>query len=173
LSASGPLEPEQADADTPLNLNDPADLLLALQDEYYSFDFFQALRRLECIYSDHTRFAQSATPDKEPPVRLGQKVSLDFAPATLAGFKPGKEGKPAHLSVLFLGLFGPNGPLPLSLTEYAYDRQKPPHYDSTLSHFADIFHHRMLSLFYRAWADALPTVQFDRPDEDRFALFLG
>jgi type VI secretion system protein ImpH len=31
----------------------------------------------------------------------------------------------------------------------------------------------MLSLFYRAWADALPTVQFDRPDEDRFALFLG
>jgi type VI secretion system protein ImpH len=172
-SAHAPAGPAQVAADRPLNLNDPDDLLQALQKEPYSFDFFQTLRRLECIYSDKVRFGQAANPLREPPVRLGQKVSLDFAPSTLATFKPGEDGKPAHLSVLFMGLFGPNGPLQLHLTEYAYDRQKPPHHDPTFSHIADIFHHRMLSLFYRAWADALPTVQFDRPGEDRFALFLG
>jgi type VI secretion system protein ImpH len=28
-------------------------------------------------------------------------------------------------------------------------------------------------LFYRAWADARPTASFDRPEEDRFALYVG
>ena len=45
--------------------------------------------------------------------------------------------------------------------------------DPTLVAFADIFHHRALSLFYRAWADAQPTVQMDRPRNNRFAVHLG
>jgi type VI secretion system protein ImpH len=36
-----------------------------------------------------------------------------------------------------------------------------------------VFHHRALSLFYRAWANSRPTVSFDRPDDDRFALYTG
>src|SRR3546814_11999890 len=36
-----------------------------------------------------------------------------------------------------------------------------------------MFHHRMLSLFYRAWADSRPTVPFDRPESDRFATYVG
>ena len=31
----------------------------------------------------------------------------------------------------------------------------------------------MLSLFYRAWAQAQPAVQRDRPDDDQFAKWLG
>ncbi|MBN9253008.1 MAG: type VI secretion system baseplate subunit TssG, partial [Mesorhizobium sp.] len=31
----------------------------------------------------------------------------------------------------------------------------------------------MMSLFYRSWADAQPTVQLDRPEEDRFQLYMG
>jgi type VI secretion system protein ImpH len=31
----------------------------------------------------------------------------------------------------------------------------------------------MLSLFYRAWADSEPTVNYDRPETDRFALYVG
>ncbi len=81
-------------------------------------------------------------------------------------------GQPPRLYGLFLGLFGPNAPLPLHLTEYAIDRRRNAK-DGTLGAFADIFHHRMLSLFYRAWADSQPTVQFDRPDEDRFRLYIG
>ena len=70
------------------------------------------------------------------------------------------------------GLFGPNGPLPLHLTEYARERQLH-HGDQTLARFADLFHHRMLLLFYRAWAQAQPTVSLDRPRDDRFADFVG
>jgi type VI secretion system protein ImpH len=36
-----------------------------------------------------------------------------------------------------------------------------------------VFHHRLLALFYRAWAQAQPTVQHDRPQDDRYAAWLG
>jgi type VI secretion system protein ImpH len=72
----------------------------------------------------------------------------------------------------FLGLFGPQGPLPLHLTEYVHDRVTNGR-DHTLAAFADVFHHRMLALFYRAWANARPTVAFDRPTEDAFASYIA
>ncbi len=87
-------------------------------------------------------------------------------------YQPGGVGKPARLHGLFFGLFGPNAPLPLHLTEYAIDRELNAK-DRTFSAFADIFHHRMMSLFYRSWADSQPTVHLDRPDEDRFRLYMG
>ena len=34
-------------------------------------------------------------------------------------------------------------------------------------------HHRLIQLFYRAWAESQPTVQADRPSDDRFALYVG
>jgi len=108
----------------------------------------------------------------DDPVRLGQEPSLAFAPSTAASFKPGAEGLPWRLQVFFLGLFGPNGPLPLHLTEYARDRLRN-NDDPAFARFADIFHHRMLSLFYRAWAAAQPSVNFDRPESDRFSLYIG
>ena len=60
----------------------------------------------------------------------------------------------------------------MHLTEYARDRTRN-NRDSSFQHFADIFHHRALSLFYRAWANSRPTVSFDRPEDDRFALYVG
>jgi type VI secretion system protein ImpH len=69
-------------------------------------------------------------------------------------------------------VFGPNGPLPLHLTEYARERERN-HGDATFRRFADVFHHRMYQLFYRAWADAQPVTHADRPDDDRFARYTG
>ena len=109
---------------------------------------------------------------KEDPIRLGQTPSLAFAPRTLSELVRGVEGLPPRLDVLFFGLFGPNGPLPLHLTEYARERLRN-HGDPTFARFADIFHHRLLSLFYRAWANAQPTVNLDRPETDRFAIYIG
>jgi type VI secretion system protein ImpH len=143
----------------------------AIAREPWKFHFFQALRRLECAYPDRPRLGESVRASVDP-VRLGQDPSMTFAPAMLSGFESRGDGLPPRLGVLFLGLFGPNGPLPLHLTEYAYDRRHNAH-DPTLMHFADVFHHRLLSLFYRAWASAQPHVQFDRPGEDRYAFHLG
>jgi type VI secretion system protein ImpH len=97
---------------------------------------------------------------------------MAFAPATLSAFDPGDGSRPPRLSEYFLGLFGPHGPLPVHLTEYARDRSRQ-HGDRTFARFADLFHHRILSLFYRAWADTQPTISFDRPETDRFNVYLG
>ena len=42
-----------------------------------------------------------------------------------------------------------------------------------MSRFLDLFHHRMLLLFYRAWATAQPTVSHDHPATNRFVTYVG
>lgn len=143
----------------------------ALQEKPYAFDFYQTLRRMECQSLDKPRLGQALRPVDEP-LRLAQEPSMAFAPSALASFQPPEEGRPARLEVRFFGLLGPNGPLPLHLTEYARDRLLHAG-DATFSRFLDIFHHRFLALFYRAWAQAQPTVSLDRPREDRFADYVG
>ncbi|CAD6552046.1 hypothetical protein LMG28727_05330 [Paraburkholderia kirstenboschensis] len=150
---------------------DAAALEAALRDRPFDFEFFEAMRRLECAYPAHPRFGHSTKP-AEDPVRLAHAATLEFPPRSIESFEPRTAGSPGRLHGLFLGLFGANGPLPLHLTEHAVDRQRNAK-DSTLVAFADMFHHRMLSLFYRAWADAQPTVQFDRPTQDRFRTYIG
>lgn len=142
-----------------------------LEQEPHSYSFFQALRTLECLCPDRPRLGEAVRPVDEP-IRLGQDPSLAFAPATLAGLQPAAGARPPRLLVWFLGLFGPNGPLPLHLTEYARERLRNAA-DPTLARFADIFHHRLLCLFYRGWANANPVVSLDRPDTDRFAAYVG
>ena len=97
---------------------------------------------------------------------------MRFAPAELAALEQSVAGRAPRLQVYFLGLLGPNGPLPLHLTEYARDRTRNAA-DPTFARFLDIFHHRMLALLYRAWAQAQPAVSFDRPDQDRFGTYLA
>ena len=75
-----------------------------------------------------------------------------------------RDGRPPRLQVRLFGLLGPNGPLPLHITEYARERLRHAG-DPTLSRFLDIFHHRFLALFYRAWAQAQPHVNRDRPKD--------
>ena len=149
---------------------DTVNLLQAIAERPYSFDFFQALRRLEALFADKPRIGKATRPQDEP-IRFGQEPSLAFAPSTLASLKL-REDRPPRLEVFFFGLFGPNGALPLHLTEHARSRIRN-NDDETFARFVDMFHHRLLSLFYRAWASAQPTVSYDRPNEDRFGEYIG
>ncbi|MBW4091182.1 MAG: type VI secretion system baseplate subunit TssG [Proteobacteria bacterium] len=172
---------EQPAAETPIAAplvaapaadHDPVAALFAgLAARPWSFGFYHAMRALEAAFPDRPRFGRSARPAQDP-VRLAQEPAVVFAPATLAGWQDAADELPPRLTVFFFGLFGPDGPLPLHLTEYARDRRRN-HRDPTFQRFADIFHHRALSLFYRAWADVRPTVSFDRPEQDRFGLYVG
>ena len=96
-------------------------------------------------------------------MRLGQDPDLAFAPAPLASLEFGQDGAPPRLQVRLFGLLGPNGPLPIHITEYARHRLRHAG-DPTLSRFLDLLHHRFIALFYRAWAQAQPHVNRDRPD---------
>ena len=146
-------------------------LYLALREQPYAFHVFQVLRQIECAHPDQPRLGRSARP-RDDAVRLGQEPSMAFAGASLARFEPGGKQRKPRLLGHYFGLMGPNGPLPLHLTEYVHDRARNAR-DTTLSRFLDVFHHRMLSLFYRAWADTKPTVSFDRAWDDRFGVYLA
>lgn len=135
----------------------------------YRFDFFEAVRFLEAKSTDKPRLGRSKRPGDDP-FRFGQECSLSFAPSTLSKWKQQEDGY-SKLTQNFFGLFGPNGPLPLHLTEHARHRLRHVH-DPAMIEFFDIFHHRLISLFYRAWADAQPTVQLDRKDQDRFGFYI-
>lgn len=145
-------------------------ILQEIAENPHKFGFYEAMRLIECYYKDNTRMGetQRATDDM---IRLGQTPTSAFAPSTLATAKI--EAKEIlHLKVFFFGMFGPNGALPLHLTEYANERKRNAR-DESLIYFMDIFHHRLLSLFYRAWANKEPTVHYDRPDQDRFHIYTG
>ncbi len=136
----------------------------------HRFDFYQVLRRLECLSPDLPRLGTAVGPGDEP-IRLGQEPTLAFAPAVLANVTP-QEAGPPWLRVHFFGLLGPNGPLPLHLTEYVASRKRDAG-DAAMGRFLDLFHHRMLLLFYRIWATAQPTADLDRPSTSRFATYVG
>lgn len=148
---------------------DPVNFLQALAAEPYRHDFFAALRRIECLHPRLPRLGQALRPRDEP-LRLGQDPGLGFAPAALASFGLPPGAAAPLLQVRFSGLLGPNGPLPLHLSEFAGARALHEG-DPTLVRFLDLFNHRFLALFYRAWAQARPTVSLDRPHEDRFGMY--
>ena len=135
----------------------------------YVFNFFQAVRRLEAEYSDWPRVGSSVRLEGDF-LRFCQMPSLAFAPSSIESIEQ-VEGV-IRMSVNFLGMFGPNGPLPQHLTDFARDRLRNAH-DPTLVRFIDVFHHRMLSFFYRAWAVNEKSVDFDRADDARYADYFG
>ena len=150
---------------------DSLSLLREIAAEPHRHGFFHALRCIECAYPDSPRIGASKRL-KEDSIRFGQTPSLAFAPSSLLALELPDGDRPARLIEYFFGLFGANGPLPHYLTEYARDRQRNAG-DATLVRFLDTFHHRLISLFYRAWADAQPTVNLDRPDSDAFGRRVG
>jgi len=147
-----------------------AALFRALGEAPRAHDFFAVLRHVEALRPDQPRIGAALRPAQEA-LRLGQDPELAFAPASLDSFDV--DARPApRLGVLLFGLLGPQGPMPLHFTEYVRERLRF-RSDATLARFLDIFHHRLLALFYRAWAQAQPTVHHDRPGDDRFSAWLG
>ena len=123
-----------------------------------------ALRILEAHHADRPRLGRSRRPAQDA-VRLGQDPDMAFARSTVASYGPDRRSGRMRLANLSFGLFGPNGPLPLHLTEYALERSRK-HRDTALVAFADMLTHRLMSLFYRAWTTGQPAPAFDRADGD-------
>ncbi|MCO5066542.1 MAG: type VI secretion system baseplate subunit TssG [Rhizobiaceae bacterium] len=130
------------------------------------FDFFELLRRLE---ADGSLFGHAGRPEREP-ARLGQHVRLGFAVQDVIGFRQAA-GEPTRVTVANLGLLGPEGPMPLHLTRWVLDRLSQRWFvggaeretsDTTFVEFMNVLQHRMIALFYRAWADSTPAVQVER-----------
>ncbi|MER2472340.1 type VI secretion system baseplate subunit TssG [Photorhabdus laumondii] len=137
----------------------------------WNFDLFQLLRRIDAQSGSPYPLGRSPLPHYEP-LRLGQQPALCFAPAEIAAIVPYPDGTRYQININNFGLFGPNGPLPLHVTEFAWQRQRQ-HKDHALSAFFNLFQHRLITLFWRAWADAQPCLSFDRSDNRRFDYFFA
>ncbi|WP_027143722.1 type VI secretion system baseplate subunit TssG [Mesorhizobium sp. WSM3626] len=132
-----------------------------------SFDFFELLRRLE---QRGGLFGHSGTAGREP-ARLGQHVRLSFSARDVVKVEDAGDKARARVTVANFGLLGPEGPMPLHLTRWVLDRLSQRWFtgadaeqtsDTTFVDFVNILQHRMIALYYRAWADAHPAVQVER-----------
>jgi len=136
-------------------------VLARLAAKPYGVDLFQAMRRIEGAHPDKPRLGDALRPGDEP-IRFSQEASLAFAPSAISGIEL-RPGKPPRFVQRVFGYLGPNGALPIHLTEYTRERQHY-HGDPTIGSFLDMLLHRFGLFFYRAWARSQPVVELDRPD---------
>lgn len=140
-----------------------------LEEEPWRFDFLATMRRIERSHPDKPRIGDSGS-RRDEFVLLGQEPFLDFPASNISKAERDQLGR-LRLFVKFLGLLGPQGALPTTTTEEAYIWWLAR--DNAFPRFLDILNHRFLQLFFRAWADARPIAQHDRPDADRFHTYIG
>jgi type VI secretion system protein ImpH len=115
--------------------------------EGYRFDFFQAVRLLERLYPTRSPVGYNAVPHNEA-ARFRGLLSLTFPPSAIHEVKHSEIG-PDEIIVTFMGLFGSMGVLPRHYTELLIERVRRK--DFTSRDFLDVFNHRLISFFYRAW----------------------
>lgn len=140
-----------------------------LFEEPYRFDFFQAVRLLGRIAPDRVPVGQDG-PHAREVARFIQHLSLSFPassidelernygprfarPNPIAPDQDGGDGddngKPPRMVTPFMGLIGPMGALPVVYTEELINL--PARRRGAAIDFLDLFHHRLVSFFYRAW----------------------
>jgi type VI secretion system protein ImpH len=106
-------------------------------------------------------------------VRFRSHPSLAFPPSEIVDIKappPGQEDRPPEMTVNFIGLTGPLGILPHPYTELV--RERVSYKDTALWSFFDLFNHRIVSLFYRAWEKYRFPIAYERQGEDSFTEYL-
>ena len=128
-------------------------------------DFFYLVRLLENQMKELPRIGTAQHPNAEA-LRFGQMPFLKHTDSDIHSVtQKSAEGRYGIYEVLvyFFGLLGPNGPMPLELTDFIY-HQNINDYDATTRRFLDIINHRFLSLYYRAFSMCEMPVCFDRED---------
>lgn len=135
------------------------------------FDLFQAMRRVENVFIDKPRLGDAMRPGEEP-IRFAQEPSLIFAPAPIAALDRKDKNRAPRLVQRVFGFMGPNGALPIHMTEYARERLLYDN-DPTFVRFLDTLLHRFGLFFYRAWARAQPVVGLDRPADATIVRHVG
>lgn len=151
--------PNAPSSTDPWSTGPPLDVLL--REEPYRFTFFQAARILERLFPARPPVGADADP-KEETVRFRAHLSLDFPASDIQRIEELGADRPWTMTVAFLGLTGPSGALPRFYTELLMERVRQK--DRALRDFLDLFNHRLLSLFYRAWQKNRFWVSYERAE---------
>ncbi|MCB9761672.1 MAG: type VI secretion system baseplate subunit TssG [Alphaproteobacteria bacterium] len=121
--------------------------------------FFQLVRLLSARLGGGADVGGAGPPSQEP-VRLRGDPGLSFPPRDVCDVALGvhPDGTPrAEISTAFMSLYGVDSPLPMHVTEEIVRAGAAPlHADeernTRVRDFLDLFNHRILGLYYRAWA---------------------
>ncbi len=127
-----------------------------------AYQFFQAVRLLGLWSPGKRQVGEFADPLEES-VRFSVAASLAFPASEIEEIEQLPDGA-LRMTVNFLGLIGPQGVLPYHYTQLVAQRLQKR--DRGLRDFLDIFHHRILSLFYRSWEKSHFPVGFERDGRD-------
>jgi len=133
----------------------------------WAANFLATLRQLSALAQDNP-IPGNALSYKNENFRLSQAVSLAFPASEVASIR--WQTDQLAIKLYSLGVWGPQGPLPLHFSELALTRFQQQ--DSALIDFIDLFHHRSMAIFFRAWYAAQDTASLDRPAQDRFSYYL-
>lgn len=127
------------------------------------FEFFQAVRLIERAAAEQSqgrilnRIGGNEGPQNEA-VKFRALPSLTFPPGQIScisqqGTKTAESQRrsPLEMTVPFMGLTGPAGVLPEHYTSLVIERSHLRTKDYALREFFDLFNHRVISLFFRAW----------------------
>ena len=159
---------------TPRRRTDPS-VEETLFDRGYEFEFFQSVRLLTRLFPDRKAVGGRAKPSEEI-ARFGARLSMAFPPSAVHDIERDPDSPdPVRMTVAFLGLTGTQGVLPLHYTEWLIARKAAK--DTSLAAFFDLFNHRFLSLFYRAWQKHHPAILYESgasrgPYPDPFTQYL-
>ncbi len=148
-------------------MNQPA-LFKALEEEPFSFDFFQAILALEQIFPERDLIGGYGSPARET-VRIETQPTLAFPASAIQDFAMSAGGQP-RLTVNFMSAAGVLGPLPNVYTSLMLERSRAR--DHTLRNFLDLFHHRIISLFYLAWRKYHFALAYRKREQDKFTDYL-
>jgi type VI secretion system protein ImpH len=140
-----------------------------LAGEPFAFGFFQAVRLLARLAPGRTPVGQGGPPAREV-VRFRALASLDFPASAVHALLPASAERPLpELTVTFLGLHGPSGVLPRHYTEriLRLERDRKGEERRAFRDWLDLFNHRLISLFYRAWEKYRFWLPYERGEYGR------
>lgn len=133
-----------------------------LLEEGYRFQFSQAVRLLEIAFPDAPAVGTTAN-DLDGRIRLRPSTELVFPSTDLSSVHPSDDGEAVEILNTFFGLYGINSPLPYHFYEPLTLRQRG---TRAHRHFLDLFNHRFLSFFYRAWKKYRPGIGMRSKESD-------
>lgn len=151
--------------------------------EPHRFEFFQALRILERLFTRQGVKPEDVVPRK---LRFRNSMSLGFPPSEIEsvqaysndGLALDREAAvehavtmedvgEVHLTPAFMGLLGTGGALPLHYTELLGERETYQR-DRAARAFLDVFTNRAVALHYGAWKKYRLALQYELDRKERF-----
>lgn len=140
-----------------------AALIEGLVREGHRYPFFAAVHLLHRLRDDAVPIGELGPVSREA-MRFRHSPDLIFAAGDVAGIRVDEAGRP-ELTATFLGLYGAASPLAIHFSEDVIRAEAED--QPTLRAFYDLFHHRLLSLYYRAWKKYRLHAGFGQHTEDR------